>query len=135
MKTSKVKAVQANGTWDSNYGTMYKFEYIMEDGQVVNANHKENKHLDIGTEVEYEITNSEYNNGKVKKYNPEYAGGGFTPRQGNSDNLKGVKIGHAITNAVSMYVALGGDGKNRMDAIEMYAKEIYELSEKLNNEL
>ena len=40
MKISKVKSVQPNGTWDSQYGTLYKFEYVMEDGAVVNANHK-----------------------------------------------------------------------------------------------
>ena len=133
MKVSKVKAVQANGTWDSNYGTMYKFEYVMEDGQVVNANHKENKHLDIGTEVEYEITNADYNNGKVKKYSPEYSAGN---RQGNGDNLKGIKIGHAITNAVSLVCALGHEGyANEFDAIKAKAKAIYVISEELNNEL
>ena len=134
MKTSKVKAVTGNGTWESNYGLLYKFEYVMEDGQIVNANHKtQDGNFKVGEEVEYEITNTQYNNGKVKKPEQSFNGGGY---QGNSnDNLKGIKIGHALTNAVSLYAALGGEGKPRQEAIKQYAIEIYQLSEELNNEL
>lgn len=132
MKTSKVKAVQANGTWDSNYGTFYKFEYVMEDGQVVNANHKtQDGNFKVGEEVEYEITNSQYNNGKVSKPQEGFQGGTRT----YTDNTKGIKIGHAITNAVSLYVALGGSGKDSKEAIKDFAKMIYQISEELNNEL
>ena len=31
-KKSKVNGVTANGTWDSKYGTMYKFEVSFENG-------------------------------------------------------------------------------------------------------
>jgi hypothetical protein len=83
MKTSKIKSVQANGTFEGNYGTMYKFEYQMEDGTILVANHKTPEGaFKVGEEVEYEITRTnEYGNqGKVKRPQPEGAGfgGGFS---------------------------------------------------------
>ena len=40
-KTSKITNVRPNGTFDSKYGTMHKFEYTFDDGQVLTASHKE----------------------------------------------------------------------------------------------
>lgn len=76
MKKSKVQSVIPTGTFKSDYGTdlgdgtkgFYKFEYLMEDGAVVNASHKSKEApFKPGDEVEYTITNAEYNNGKVSK--------------------------------------------------------------------
>lgn len=66
---SKVKSVQANGTYDSQYGVLYKFDYEMEDGTSLSANHKSQTPFPVGTEVEYEIKGStDYGNyGKVGK--------------------------------------------------------------------
>lgn len=133
MKQSKVKQVTANGTWDSKFGTMYKFEYLFEDGQIVNANHKTaDGAFAIGTLLEYEITNAEYNNGKVSK--PQDVQPGVN--KSFVDNTKGIKIGHAITNAVNLQIAYGGgDEKDMRVSIKNYAKMIYQISEDLNNEL
>jgi len=76
MKTSKVKSVLPSGTFQSDYGVdlgdgtkgFFKFEYLMEDGAIVNASHKTKEcPFNAGDEVEYVITNAEYNNGKVSK--------------------------------------------------------------------
>ena len=70
MKQSKVKNVQANGTWDSPHGILYKFEYEMEDGTILTAQHKdENGNFNPGDLVEYEVkgTNSYGSYGKVSK--------------------------------------------------------------------
>lgn len=66
---SKVKSVQANGTFDSQYGTLYKFDYEMEDGTFLSANHKSQTPFAVGAEVEYEIkgTNERGNYGGVSK--------------------------------------------------------------------
>jgi hypothetical protein len=38
---TKVKQTTANGTWDSDkFGTFFKFEYLMENGALINALHK-----------------------------------------------------------------------------------------------
>jgi len=92
MKTSKVKSVQPNGTYDSQYGVddgngnkiMYKFEYEMEDGTVMTAGHKTvQSPFNIGDTVEYEILNTNFNSGSVKKpqeqFNSNSGGGNFSP--------------------------------------------------------
>ena len=69
MKISKVKSVVGNGSWThEKFGLLYKFEYQMEDGATVVANHKTaDGSFEVGTEVEYTITNPEFNSGKVSK--------------------------------------------------------------------
>lgn len=54
---SVVKAIQPTGTFDGHHGTLYKFEYSMEDGAVLVANHKTNPGpFKVGDACEYEIT-------------------------------------------------------------------------------
>ena len=138
MKTSKVKAVQANGTWDSPNGIFYKFEYQMEDGQIVNAMHKTAEgFFKVGQDVEYEITKPEYNSGKVRKPEQGFQG---SAHQGSTktyvDNTKGIKIGHAITNGVSIFLSNGSyEAMDMKESIKAYAKMIHQISEELNNEL
>lgn len=64
---SKVKDVQGAGTWESQHGTLYSFEYNMEDGTVLKANHKSpDSALEAGSEVFYTVT-KENNFGKQGK--------------------------------------------------------------------
>jgi len=140
MKTSKVKQVTANGTFESNFGLMYKFEYQFEDGAIVNANHKsQGGAFAVGTVLDYEITNAQYNNGKVSKpMDVQGSNQGLqAQRPAFVDNTKGMKIGHAITNAVNLHVALGNtpSTNNDKDSIKEYAKMIYQISDELNQEL
>ena len=72
MKTSKVKSVQQDGTWNSKHDNdlMYKHEYQFEDGVVLQASHKTQKPFAEGVEVEYEVTRESDQYGKsgtVKK--------------------------------------------------------------------
>ena len=70
MAQSKVKSVQATGSWSSQHGLMYKFEYEFEDGTVMVANHKtETGNFKVGDLVDYEVTkDNEYGKqGKVSK--------------------------------------------------------------------
>lgn len=52
---SKVKKVDYQGVFNSNYGDLFKYRYEMEDGMVINANHKKQEPIPIGTEVEYVV--------------------------------------------------------------------------------
>ena len=68
---SKVKSVQASGTWESSYGVMYSFDYEFEDGVVMQANHKtQDGNFKVGEEVEYTIKReNEYGkSGNVSKF-------------------------------------------------------------------
>lgn len=93
MGLSKVKSVQASGSFENAYGEpqgnpdlpnhgkklLYKFEYAMEDGTIITANHKTNTSpFPSGTEVEYE----------VKKDDPQYGKSGSVkkPDTGNYQN-------------------------------------------------
>jgi len=89
---STVKSIQGNGTFTSPHGAplgdgttgFFKFEYQMEDGAIVNANHKTAQSpFKVGDQVEYEITNHDHNNGKVKKPQtpPQANGTTHTPNQ------------------------------------------------------
>lgn len=131
-KQSTVKSVTGAGT----YKEFFSFEYTMEDGTILKANHKENTpRFPIGSVVDYEITfTNQYGNlGKLSK--PEDGQGQQGSIKSYVDNTKGMKIGHAITNAVNMYIALGSSDLDRKEAIKDYAKLIYQISEELNNEL
>lgn len=97
---SLVAKVSGNGTFENSYGLFYKFEYEMEDGTVLSANHKsKDGNFPQGTEVEYVIrgTNDYGAWGKVSKpfdgdrgngtpYSQENNGLDNPP--GNSDNNK-----------------------------------------------
>jgi len=136
---SKVKNVQGSGVYENVNGVdlgngkkgYYKFEYEFEDGVTLTANHKTAQpKFPIGSEVEYEIvrTHEVYgNSGRVKK--PE--SNNFN--SGNSDNLKGIKIGHAL-NCASVIFSGAGDSITDHQ-LEALATRIYRISEKMNNEL
>jgi hypothetical protein len=62
-KISKVKNVTGNGTWESKYGIMFKFELEMENGDIGEYNSKTSDQTKfvVGNEVAYTITSREYN--------------------------------------------------------------------------
>ncbi len=75
MPISKVKQIQSTGTYESQHGTLYKFEYLMEDESSLVANHKTKESpFSVGDEVDYHIkgTNNYGSWGSVKK--PEQEG-------------------------------------------------------------
>lgn len=84
METSKavVKSVLPNGTWDSKYGTMYKFEVHFENGDYgeYNSKSQDQTKMVVGQEVEYTRTSREYNGNMyytIKPVQPQSFGGGY----------------------------------------------------------
>lgn len=137
---TKVKSIQANGTFKSPHGVdlgngqkgFFKFEYHFEDDEVLNVNHKTPEPpFKTGDEVEYEITNAQYNNGKVFKPKEQF--------QKKDDYVRGIEVGHAINNAVNMICAgvefdnIPTDLKTGQK-IEAYARNVMAIAEKLKNE-
>ncbi|QDP56686.1 MAG: hypothetical protein Unbinned3205contig1001_21 [Prokaryotic dsDNA virus sp.] len=93
VKNSKVMSVQANGSWEGNYGVMYKFEIVFQNGDVGEYSSKsqaQNK-FEQGAETEYE-----YHAGQFPKIKPHYSkpqggfSGGGTPAKsfGKSDDVQ-----------------------------------------------
>lgn len=85
QKKSKVTYVQANGTWEGNYGVMYKFEVTFENGDIgeYSSKAKDQNKFVTGQEVEYTLTGGQFP--KVKPvYNPQ--GGGSFNKYNNDPN-------------------------------------------------
>ena len=137
MKTSKIKTVVEIKSHTNDYGETFYHNLEMENGDKINIGKK--KEQLVGWELTYEVTGEGQEYNKAKSVQQE----NFTPavKQVHNDNLKGVKIGHAITNAVSLHCALGsikGDDHIELsskDSIKEYAKMIYQISEELNTEI
>lgn len=62
QKNAKVTAVTPNGTWESKYGLMYKFEVTLDNGDAGQMNGKSpDCKWAVGDEVTYDISSREYN--------------------------------------------------------------------------
>lgn len=90
VKKSKVMSVTPNGTWEGNYGVMFKFEIVFQNGDVgeYSSKNKDQNKFEVCTETEYE-----YFGGKYPKIKPHYSKPMATPSQafGKSDDVK-IKI-------------------------------------------
>jgi hypothetical protein len=62
-KTSTVNHIQASGTWESKYGTMYRFEIGFTNGDVgdYNSKSKDQTSFKLGEETTYDITSKDVN--------------------------------------------------------------------------
>lgn len=103
-KSSKVKSVTIGDSYESNGTTYYNHNYVMEDGQKIQASHKEQNKFSVGDEVEYEVkrTHPTYgDSGSVSKpQNNNFRGGG-----GYKPDTVGITVGACLNLAVSMYNA------------------------------
>lgn len=68
-KKSKVKQVTTNGTWEGNFGLMYKFEVTFENGDTGEYSSKSKDQIKF---VEGQETEYEYIDGKFPKVKPVY---------------------------------------------------------------
>jgi len=69
MGQSKIKTIQANGTYESQVGLLYKFNIELEDGSGGEVSAKTEDRWKVGEEVEYEITPTKYGD-KMKLTKP-----------------------------------------------------------------
>lgn len=99
---SKVKSVQANGTWDGQHGTMYKFEYEFEDGRIVECMHKTSApRFKPGDACEYEITGTYNGQHRGKIQRPQTTPGNFGGSAKNDpDTVKRINASWAIEQAI-----------------------------------
>jgi len=132
IKTSKIKSISGSPTpFTNSYGTTYYHNLEMENGDKINIGKK--SQCQIGWELTYELTGEDDGQQEFKKAKSVKKEGGF---EKGSGDLKGVKIGHAITNAVVLYCSDGKiHDKPINESIKEYAKMIYQISDELNNEL
>jgi hypothetical protein len=65
-KKSKVTNVTGNGTWQSQYGTMFKFEVEFANGDIgeYNSKSKDQTNFIVGQDADYDISSKDYQ-GKI----------------------------------------------------------------------
>jgi hypothetical protein len=85
IKKSKVTRVTSNGTWEGNYGLMYKFEIEMENGDIGECLCKTNEcRFKEGQETDYDFIDGNFP--KIKPVNTFQSGGGTSFKK--SDNVQ-----------------------------------------------
>ena len=98
---SKITNIQGAGTYDSQYGTLYKFEYTFEDGTTLVANHKtQNSPFNVGDSAEYEVKGSNDHGSWGKVGKPD-----ANPQRGGNDHDRQDAISRsvALNNAVQLH--------------------------------
>ena len=134
MKETKIKSIQANGTWDGQYGTMYQFEVELEDGTVGEANSKsQTPPYSQGSTVWYDVK-AETKYGKKLKIttsNPnahQQKPSSFAPQ--SSDTQMRIENSWAVQTAIQVYGAIpqtGYDLKTYLDRVNELAPKLLEM--------
>ena len=100
---SKITQIQGAGTYDSQYGMLYKFEYTFEDGQSMTANHKtQDCPYKVGDEVEYIVkgSNAHGSYGQVKRPDDN---SGHTYKAKSNDQKENIARSVALKAAVDIH--------------------------------
>lgn len=120
IKKGIVKNVQANGTWEGQYGLMYKFEVTIGDdtGQCMSKN--EQCKFVIGQETEYEFVDGKYP--KIKPVSTFQQGGGSFKPQVKNDNVQEMIVKqNSLTNATSFVCNNGGTPSDVLEIAEIFS--------------
>jgi len=131
-KKSVVTSAQGNGTWESKYGTMYKFEISFDNGDVGEYNSKsqdQNKFV-TGQEVEYTITSREYNGNTFYTIKPAqpvggYSGGGYKSKADPEKDRRIAKLA-VLKSATELVTAKLVDRKDIFACADEMIKWVYD---------
>ena len=128
MIETKIKTIQANGTWEGKYGTMYQFEVEMEDSTVGEANAKTpTPPYSVGSTVWYDVK-GETKYGKKLKISTsdpnqqQQSQSNFTPQ--SSDTQTRIENSWAVQTAIQIYGPLPATGYD----LQTYLNKVNELA-------
>jgi len=137
MTISKVKSVTGNGSFENDFGALqdsgkkllFSFEYEMEDGTIIKANHKTSTSpFAIGSEVEYEVKKEHPEHGKsgsVKKPDTGNYSGSNASKGGSGSN-RSFALSYAKDVLVASYIT------NNPEALTLSTDQMFALAEKMN---
>ena len=119
VKKGIVKDVQANGTWEGQYGLMYKFEVTFDNGDTGQALSKtENCKFVVGQEASYEYKGGQYP--KVKYVTEFQQNNDFKPKA-KADNVQELIVRqNALTNATIFVCNNGGTPQDVLEIADMF---------------
>lgn len=123
METSKIQAVQGNGTWQNQHGeTMYSWAIELADGTTGKANTKTPQPwYEVGSEVAYAVRSEHPTHGKTLKIERPnfvgYQGGGRANGGGKQSPEITTRILScwAITEALNLIAAEASNGQPSSD--------------------
>jgi hypothetical protein len=128
-----IDSIQGAGTYESQHGTLYSFEYVFEDDSTIKANHKTlTSPFKSGDEVEVIVKGSRDNFswGQVKK--PESANfNSSNNTTGKDETVKRIESSWAINTAVLALGNLSGDKDAYLNRVDVMAKKLLKLRDKL----
>lgn len=143
---SKVKTVQATGSFPNDYGAvqdnpelphhgqklLYKFEYEMEDGVILTANHKTTiSPFPAGTPVDYEVTKDDEKYGKSGKVKKPDSGDYKSNPSGGSKGQYGGNASFAISYAKDVLIASYTSPKE--EVLVLSTDQMFALGDKIYN--
>ena len=108
MGLSKIKTVQANGTYQSKFdnSTMYIFDIELEDDSSGEVSAKTPDRWQIGDEVEYVMTQGQYGNKlKLTKPNADFTGGGGASYYNDPKKQERITNQWAVGRALELEIA------------------------------
>jgi hypothetical protein len=121
-KTSKVTKVTGNGTWDSQYGTMFKFEIEFANNDIgdYNSKSKDQTNFVEGQDATYDISSKEYQGRTFYTIKPVKAQAPFNGGGGKYDSETSKKIARMSVLKCTTDLVIAGHIK--FDALFEYAK-------------
>ena len=109
IKKSKVKSVQANGTWEGKFGMMYKFEVEFENedfGEYSSKTQDQNKFV-IGQEMEYEFIDGHFPKVKPVYQKPDFESNGVSGSYKKDDTVQKLIVKQSSLKAAVDYCSGG----------------------------
>ena len=109
IKKSKVKSVQANGTWEGKFGMMYKFEVEFENedfGEYSSKTQDQNKFV-IGQEMEYEFIDGHFPKVKPVYQKPDFVSNGVSGSYKKDDTVQKLIVKQSSLKAAVDYCSGG----------------------------
>tara|TARA_R110001599_G_scaffold88633_2_gene235444 strand:+ start:168 stop:593 length:426 start_codon:yes stop_codon:yes gene_type:complete len=120
-KKSKVVSVQSNGTWEGQYGVMYKYEVAFENGD---SGEYSSKSAEQNKFVKDQETDYQFIDGKFPKVKPVsnfQQGGNFTPAPKSDKVQEYIVKQSSLKASVDFCIANGGDIKTVLDTAEVFS--------------
>ena len=109
IKKSKVKSVQANGTWEGKFGMMYKFEVEFENedfGEYSSKTQDQTKFV-IGQEMEYEFIDGHFPKVKPVYQKPDFVSNGVSGSYKKDDTVQKLIVKQSSLKAAVDYCSGG----------------------------
>ena len=114
IKTSTVKSVQANGTWEGKFGMMYKFEVEFENedfGEYSSKTQDQNKFV-TGQEMEYEFIDGHFPKVKPVYQKPDFVSNGVSGSYKKDDTVQKMIVKQSSLKSAVDYCSGGNCVKN-----------------------